>query len=383
MCCQKLKLKIKRPFIKLFFIFFVSTIPDGVCQEQSTSKQTLGQLSGDWRLRVKGRRFEERQNKFTGTEFSLLFSTRYQLVPSLCFKLKGKVGFKNDHVQLEYRDEYSSKNFQIYEAVVELKPWPTVSLQAGAIDQNFYSSPIFVYGRSLPGLVEQIEQTWGPLTIMARAQQSLATAESFSVNRSESERTPVFNREILSVELKLTPRWRWQVSVSHFMFDQLATVTAADGAKLGHFTFGSGVSAKFRYPFAGFTTQTELEYTSPHQIQLLMGGFWLRNEKAPIDKQGQSLYVRGSVPFSDYKIVLSYVNFFKEREVVPAVFSSLSFGGNNRVGHKLGIDLIFQKLGFKVIGEFLNMDVIKVTEGLGRGRGNSYYFGLETLSVSI
>lgn len=343
----------------------------------------FGKISGSWQLRVKGRHFEEKQKKFSGTEFSLFSSMGYSLIPELAFKLKGKVGFKNDHVQLEYRDEYSKGSFQIYEAIAELRPWPFLSFQAGAIDQNFHSSPLFVYGRSLPGIVEQFEYTLGPITFMVRAQQSLATAESFSVDRSETEETPLFHREIVGVEFQLTPKWRLQGSFSRFLFDRLAAITAADGAKLGHFTFGLGASAKFRYPFAGFTAQTELEYNDPQHIRLLVGGFWLRNEKALMDGQAQHLYFQGSFPISDYRISLSYMNFFKEREAAPAVFSSLSFGGNNRVGYQWGVNFIFEKLGFQVTTELLSVDVIKTAEGMSRGKGHTYYLGLETINVKF
>ena len=358
-------------------------VPSEIGSKWDHLSRNKHRVSGEWRVRVRGRHFAEKQNSFSGTEFSLLSSMKYQVVPSLNFKLNSKVGFKNDHVQLEYRDEYSDGNFKIYEAVAEFNPWSGASFKAGAINQSPYSSPIFVYGRSLPGVAEKIEYGVGNWTVIAHAQQTLATSKSFSAERSEAEETPIFNRETLGAELKLFRRWQVKAYASHFMFDYLASVTAADGAKLGHFTLGSGSAAQFRYKFAGFTTQTEIGYVEPNGVQVSAGGFWLKNQKAKVDGQGQSLYLQSSFPIAAYKLSLSYINFFKEREAAPAVFSSLSLGGNNRIGNSWSIDFSFEDLGFKIVGQLLDMDVIKESEGGRRGNAHSYYFGVETLSVKF
>ena len=355
------------------------TLTEEVNLQQNEEKT----ISGQWWIRVRGRHFVEKQNSFSGTEFSFLSAMKYQLVPSLSFKLKSKVGFKNDHVQLEYRDEYSEGHFQVYEAVAEITPESGVFLQVGAIHQKPYSSPIFVYEHSLPGVSEKIEYQMGDLTFMVYAQQTLATAKSFSAERSEAAQTPVFNREILGMTWERASRWQLKAYASHFMFNHLAAVTAADGSKLGHFTLGSGAAAQFRYEFAGLTAQTEVSYNDPSGIQISAGGFWLTNQEAKVDGQGQSLYLQSSFPMRDYKLSFSYMNFFKEREAAPAVFSDLSLGGNNRMGNRWGFQFGFEKLGFKIVGQLLDVDVIKASEGGRRGRAHSYYLGLETLNVQF
>ena len=295
------------------------------------------------------------------------------------------MAFKNDHVQLEYRDEYSKGNFKIYEAIVQAQPFsflPELSLQAGAIDQSPYSSPIFVYGRSLPGVSEKFDYERGSLSLTFRAQQSLATAESFSADRSEAEDTPIFNMETLETRWKsIDETWQVRANLSHFMFDHLAAVTAADGSKIGHFTLGSGSTARFRYGFAGLLAQGELEYWAANGFRVVGGGFWLNNQEAKFDGQGQSLYLKMSLPVSTYKLSFFYMNFFKEREAAPAVFSNLSLGGNNRVGNKVGLSVDLKNLGVRVLGEFIQVDTIKQSEGGRRGLSRTYYFGLETLNV--
>ena len=342
-------------------------------------------LFGHWYMGVKGRHFEEMQNSFSGTEFSIHSSTIYRLNPSLSFILNGKLAFKNDHVQLEYRDEYSKGNFKIYEAIVQAQPFsflPELSFQAGAIDQSPYSSPIFVYERSLPGLSEKFDYERGSLRLTLRAQQSLATAKSFSADRSEAEDTPIFNMETLEARWKSIDKiWQVKANLSHFMFDHLAAVTAADGSKIGHFTLGSGSTARFRYGFAGLLAQGELGYWAVNGFRVVGGGFWLNNQTAKFDGQGQSLYLKMSLPVSTYNLSFSYMNFFKEREAAPAVFSNLSLGGNNRVGNKVGLSVELQDLGVTVLGEFIQVDTIKQSEGGRRGLSRSYYFGLETLNV--
>ena len=340
-------------------------------------------ISGEWRVRVQGRHFLEKQNNFSGTEFSFLSYLKYQVVPILSFHLKSQISFKNDHVRLEYRDDYSNNNFKIQEATTEIKPWSILSFKAGAINQSPYSSPIFVYGRSLPGIVETFKYQMGPVMFQLRTQQTLATAHSFSAERSESENTPVFNREIVGLEWEWLQGGRIKAYASHFMFDHLAAVTAADGAKLGHFTLGSGSAAKFRYKFAGLTAHTEVSYGSPDGPQILGGWFWLNNQEAKIDKQGQSLYLQGRIPISRCQLSLSYMNFFKEREAAPAVFSSLSLGGNNRMGQSWKAGLSFKDLGLKVVVQLIDIDIIKESEGGRRGKARSYYLGVETLNVKF
>ncbi len=341
-------------------------------------------VSGQWRLRIQGRHFSEKQNNFSGTEFAFLSKLEYLFHPKIRFKLNSKIGFKNDHVQLEYRDEYSSGHFQIYEAVAGVAPWPYLSLEAGVIGQNQYSSPIFISGRSLPGIRETFTYKVGIWTFFLQAQQALATAKSFSADRSESEKTPFLNRELLGMEIEVAPGWSFKSYASHFNFDNLASVTAADGSKLGHFTLGSGAAAKFRYGFAGWTAQTELDYQSSSGAQILLGGFWLKNKEAQLDGLGQSLYLQSKFPVGvRHKWSLSYTHFFKEREAAPAVFSSLSLGGNNRMGQLWGTHWSFEDMGFKLVGRFAHVDVIKKSEGGRRGKARSYYLGLETLNVKF
>ena len=259
--------------------------------------------------------------------------------------------------------------------------FPGISFQMGAINQSVYSSPIFVYGLSLPGVSERVRYEEGPLALTFRAQQSLATAESFSADRSEAEDTPIFNMETLEARWNFSDRWQIRGHLSHFMFDRLAAVTAADGAKLGHFTIGSGGTAKFRYGFSGLTSQASLSYLTSDGVRIQLGGFWLDNHQAKFDGRGQSFSLQTSVPISSYKLFFSYMNFFKEREAAPAVFSNLSLGGNNRIGNKWGLGADFPNLGFRLVGEFIDVDTIKPSEGGRRGPSRSYYLGLETLNV--
>ena len=368
-----------------------SQLPQSLISTESSLKKTPPseneKLSGDWKVRMRGRHFEEKQKSFSGTEFALLTSMNYQLISSLRLKLRNKLRFKNDHVQLEYRDEYSSGNIQFSEAVLEWTPrsQPQIQLEAGAIYQGSHSSPIFMSGHSLPGLKEKLHHSLGDLHLLAEAQQTLATAKSFSAERSEAERTPLFHRELIGAEWKVNSHWQMNTYVSHFHFDRLAAVTAADGSKLGHFTLGSGGAAKFRYGFSGWTTQSDVIYNHSKGWSTRGGGFWLTNQRAKWDGQGQSLYLESSFPLKAYayKLSLSYMHFFKEREAAPAVFSDLSLGGNNRMGNLWGFRFQFEELGFQIIGQLLDVNIIKASEGGRRGKARSYYLGLETLNVSF
>ncbi|MCB0362764.1 MAG: hypothetical protein KDD35_08575, partial [Bdellovibrionales bacterium] len=320
-----------------------------------------------------------------GTLVGFNFRTRseYRLAENFDLYIHAKVQLVTRQIQARFADSRTTGIIP-YEVVARYRFLNRAEIKVGAINMDFLNSPLLVSKeKSFPGFVESLN--WGDESNYLRifAAQSIPTTTSFESMRSEKEETPTFFSESVQAQLILGGTYRLNGFLTHFRFDDLPSSLAFESSRMGNSILGEfQANSRFRYPFAGWVNGGEICYCKNSVTKFLVGGYQIENREAPLGlNRGQEFLLRADVGLWGLVFSPYYIQFFNERDTVPAAFNSGSRGHNNRNGRGLGLELLFSSYNFRFVGEYIESDVIRTDPN--QKNLNSVMLRLETLNVEF
>lgn len=345
-----------------------------------------------WKTGIFGETYEEGANKEIGSSASLDVKLTRLLSKNLYLNFKGGIGYSTSNSQLSISEFYSDSFFNVSDVTLNLLLGNNIKISAGNIGQNYLKSSMLLSGgRSFPGLKQELSVLVNKHKLGVIAQESIPTSKSFNIDREEKEGVPSLligslfaNLDFKSpITLLPTSRLKWNTSLSYFQFDNLPNVVAQKGRLYGHlFVDGKEAESKFAFDFSGYLINTEFKFEDKNNYEFGVAGYWADNLKAETNDRLENIKYFVSKTYNRITLDASIETFFKDSEVSPAVYSTNSYGRNNREGQAYGLGVEFSKYKFRVEAKYYDIDTVVDNSSVQNKREN-FYLGVETLYVKF
>jgi hypothetical protein len=311
---------------------------------------------------------------------------RYYIIKQLDFTAHLRFLFRSGRAQSTRLERWDTDKIYFREFLVNVKPMDHLHISLGAVGQDYLRAPFLVDAKfAFPGIRERLyfsNKRWGVELI---AQQVIPTSTSLGVERTAKEPMPYFFTETLALGLFPIDTLELRVLATRYQFQNLPSVVAFRSYNYGNvLKEGGGLqsNSELRYPFSGWVMKLEGEWTWQTWSHLTLGTYTIENLESPANtNRGQHIYGKWDVMFGETILSPRYEVFFNEAHTSPAYYIEDRFGGANRQGHLMGVELSFRDLGFKLGSHYVRADVIN--KHPLQNVLNDFYFGVETLNVSF
>lgn len=241
-----------------------------------------------------------------------------------------------------YSEEGSAPNATYLDkALIELRPFSFISLQAGIISTEFSSFASTFEANGFPGVREALNLKGETLAASIYAMQAIPTSSTPSVKMTESGVTSAF--KAYGTEIGTNPDDKGiltlKASYLRFQFDNLTSSAAKDSEGLGNTVIvPSGAQPRFVYGFSGNEVGLGGTLKITGRTSLRLGGTLLRNDEAP-DKKNRGYVYSGGFTTRVFRGDLSVTGgyFYNESDTLPASYASGARAANNRFGQYVNI----------------------------------------------
>lgn len=332
-----------------------------------------------------GASFSEGKNEQNLLRGDLNIDTRYEMSSWAHFKLNPRLTLSNGRVQQRF-DVDSSQSSKVslgdthLSLHTQISEWfEKLELRLGAHWQSYLGSSLLVSRRrSFVGAQEHmIFKLGSEVKLKFISQQAVPDSSSDNSIREDREKTPIFTAETISLEWKRPHVFEIEPFITHYQFQNLPAVVAADSATIGNTVTGEvGPDSRFRYAFNGVMAGTRICACNFETVKLVLYTYGIQNTAAPKGaRRAQWVGLKTPIAVTDaVDVVPSYAQYFIESDVVPAAYNSGSMGHNNRNGQRIGLDIDFKKLGFSVETDYIQANTITATPE--QSKLNALYIGL-------
>ncbi len=330
-------------------------------------KKNLGEtgfLSAEWSFGLQGQSFSNEKEQAQVAGLALGGKVRYGLLPSLEVKLDAAANLQTGYAQSRFGENVPKNGPELHEAVIQYKPIPRFTLQAGAINQAHLSSPLIVSAQAFPATLERILLGSKLFNVEIKAQQAVPTSSTLSTKSLDAEQMPTFMTEGLTIRTKFAQRVALSVFAFHYAFNDLPSVVASDSELYGNtVTEVTAKRSQFTYGFDGFSYGGGAKVLMARETVWMIDGQIVRNASAPasynqayLATTGFEFGLRGDV---DLKPKAEY--FFAESDVTPGYYNGSDRGHNNRRGWAADVSATFKKAGFTIGGRYVMSELINAS----------------------
>lgn len=253
--------------------------------------------------------------------------------------------------------------FNIQEAIAYYEPNQNISLEVGAIDQEHFQNKLFIDNdRSFLGAKIKGGYVSEKLSFEPKAQYAIPSSTSLESDRTEAEELPTLTSYGFEASWKPRSWFSASANVNYFEFENLPSVVACRGQRLGNSVVGIDCSeSTFRYDFRGISQfyNIEFRYIPSLSQEFLLGS--VDNTAAPSDRsRSQWMGTRFNYDYSDsLSLRPEYGRFYAESDSTPALYSEFNFGRNNRDGFYVGFEANLKDLGMKVKTSYIEAPMIE------------------------
>lgn len=236
-----------------------------------------------------------------------------------------------------YGSEGSAPNaVYVDEAALAYKPFSSLSLEAGVILTQFSTMPSNMESMGFPSLRQTYEMGNADYKAQIFATQAIPTSDTAAVQATQSGITTTLLMYGIggTTNAQDLDGLTLSGSVGRFQFENLNSSAATDSQTLGNSVDGGGgPQARFRYQFEGTEVGAKVAYRFKGGLKTSLSGAYVKNEKAPEEKNKGYLYSAGvAMPFGTREVSASFGYFYNEEDTLPASYTSTGKGSNNRFG---------------------------------------------------
>ncbi len=301
-----------------------------------------------------GFNYDEGQDESQVVLFSMRPRARLEFSDSAGFLLDAGLNLSSSRDQTRFQNP-DQQLLNLREAAGYVQAGEAFKLKLGAISQDHFDNDMLIARRGFPGLYVSTGFKSKRLMIRPKFQYAIPTSSSFEADRNEEEKVPGLRTYGLEAAVKPVKWLLMTANLNQFTFFNLPSIVAFRSNRLGNSVIGTDPSESlFRYQFEGtsYTGGMTLRYHK-HVTQNLKA-MVIENLEAPGDRRrSQSAYTSLTFDFRNFSITPKYERFFAESDSVPAFYSAFEYGGANRDGEMVGLDLHFKKLGVKVKAQYV------------------------------
>ena len=315
-----------------------------------------------WKLSVSGESFANDKEQAQTSGFGLVGDLRQILLPGLELKVRAKMDLESGYAQSQFGDNTPQSGVRLEEAYVQYKPFSTVILQGGAINQEHLNAPLLVNAQPFPGALEKF--TLGNRSYMAevKAEQTIPTSTTLSTQAVSSEASPTFMTQTLTVQAKpLDKTLLLKAFGTHYTFTGLPSSVALQSSTYGNTIaeMGPNTSA-FAYSFDGWLGGGEIKWQITDHFAWRVDGYAIQNMRVPTS-YGQAQDASTSFDIGlIHAITLTPKAevFFIDSDATPGFYNDSAYGHTNREGWAADLSAKFDEAKFKVGLRYVDADVI-------------------------
>lgn len=347
---------------------------------QSSSAHTRKVIDVEWKMGLSGQSFSNEKEQEQTTGFGLSGRLRYGLLRGLEVRAEVGANLQSGYAQSQFGDNAPRSGLILGEALVKVKPLPFFALEAGAINQAHLKSELLVAEQAFPALLQRLTFENRVFQFELKAQQAIPTSTTLSTEAGEAEVMPTFLAETVTLKARPLRPLILSVFATHFAFHDLPSAVAMGSESYGNTVVSDGpASARFRYEFEGFLAGGDAKF------QIRRGLIWTIDTQILQNARADESYGLAQMVSSALTIGMSGgVDltpggglFFSESDAAPAYYNSSELGHNNRAGWMAQLEAVFKKSKFKVLGRYVDADLINPT--INQSRQQSISLRVETL----
>lgn len=305
--------------------------------------------------------FDEVQDKSQLVQLAIMPTVKINLLKNLKFTAQGIIGLTTGRVQTRF-DNPNFNALNLNELTLSYFPIEELSLEAGALNQNHLETPMLILDRAFPGVQAKSKfNVTDNFTLGLRAQYSIPNSVSFETDRTDNEAMPSFLTQGFDFNWKALEWLKIKGQVHHFTYNDLPSVVAFQSGRLGNEVEGIQSSqSKFLYEFDGFSQSYHFDFLISEKIVPKLNLQMIDNSEAPSDRsRSQWIGVGADIFFKNISITPSVAYFYAESDSVPALYSDVRLGRNNREGMNFKLKVNFIKSGFSLSANYTQANLIE------------------------
>lgn len=283
-----------------------------------------------------GRNLEDRyvNSKWAGGQLDIVGERKIGEIFSA--KLDMSVLMTAGQFTSQYSEEGKAPNaVMLNEAYATLKPFGFFSFDAGVIATSFSALPSTFEASGFPSLRETIQFQGDTMKVSTFAMQSIPASDTRTVQPTENGVTTTMS----AVGLGFSPSDSYKGALSleagltRFQFNNLNSSAATDSQYMGNTVVAPGPQAKFVYEFAGYEYGVGGNLRLTTNTSLHGSAAFLKNEQAP-EGANKAYTYSGGIAFPTFGLITDLTGgyFYNESDTLPASYSTVGRGHNNRYG---------------------------------------------------
>ncbi len=233
-------------------------------------------------------------------------------------------------------DEFKPRqDLVLKEASLSYSPIEALQIEAGALNQSRYDSPLLLTETPFVSARESINFKLADYSFGLFLSQAVPS-NHFLTNRlgSVDEGAPSLLIEGITMHLAGDLMF-FKTQIMRFKFNNLSSNVAYNSQFLGNSTRGvSPSTTAFLYDYEGYNIVMEMGFNIGESSSLIFNGQYLYNDKAP-DGRNTGYLASLTLEMGQLRLTGSY--FTNESDSSPAFYNSSTYGHNDREGQ--GIEL--------------------------------------------
>lgn len=263
-----------------------------------------------------------------------------------------------------------SSVIQMQQGFFEIRPAERISVQVGAIHQDYLSSPLLVSDHTFLSALfayTYIKERYEVQTVL---QQSMPSFVNSFKRENEIADAPFFTSLFTYGEWIPSDYYSFKGHVTGFYFSQLPSFIAYQSKSYGNTILGVRSSADFAYSYYGVNFDFSSQVRITPEIYLSFGYNGLINMGAPIERAwGERIYGILDMDFWKFVKIYSRLEYFHNNsDSAPAYFNSEIYGHNDRAGFLVELKSFFPKgnfeLGFRyTLSDSIQQQIISSSVG--------------------
>lgn len=380
----------------LFVFFMAAAAPSFAKPGEDLNKEVLAispsskrsplQMES-WKLSagVRGTYYEDRFNRDSLTALLLKAEGRSQLTHRLNLDANISGVFEQGTAQgLKQQSTRRDSGFYLNQVRLSYDVMNWMTLDAGALSQRRYMSPLLAYSGSYPALRQNMDVRNNSWQWSFSSQQAIPTSQKLSSKAIQKEDQPIYLTAAISAQKTWPFGTQMRFIPGIYQFHHLPSAVAYESCLIGNSVIGKcAPGARFAYNFFGTDTYADIMLNLPHEWTITLGGNYLQNFEAPAGRAQGALY---ELDFNkglnvDLALGWSFLYFEKQSDVTPAFYAPFMYE-NNRKGYGAKFRFSFSRRQIELKGTFLQTTPLKTT-AIQNSTVNYVRLSLETSYESL
>ncbi len=303
-----------------------------------------------WRSHIEGSFFSNRESRERLMKVKLYGKFDLEFNSYIFARFEPYLTIQEGEVQRRRFVRPESAIIQMQEGFFDIRPMEGLSLQVGAINQEYLSSPLLLADRPfLSALVgySHIRESYEVQTVL---QQSMPSIVNSFRRYNEIAEAPYLTSLFTYGEWIPSDYYSFKGHITGFYFTRLPSFIAHQSKSFGNTVLGTQSSAEFAYSYYGINADLSSQIRVAPELYVSFGYNGLMNMGAPIERAwGERVYGILDMDFWRWaKFYTRFEYFYNNSDSAPAYFNSEVYGHNDRQGFLAELKAFFPDGNFEV-----------------------------------